>query len=636
MSVVRANDREFRFGPFEFSCGAGELRKGGTKIRLNGQAVQVLTALLENAGQVTTREELRSKLWPEGTFVDFDHSLNAVVNRLRQRLGDSADSPCYIETIPSRGYRFIAPVSATQPPQATAGTEPPAAPRPRYRQFWTAAALALVVGISAPLVWYGWAAIGRLRQREPVTPLKSIAVLPFDNVSGDSSQEYLADGFTEQLITDVSKYRSLRVIARASVMQYKGRRKPPAEIARELNVQTFVDGSVQRAGDRVRVTAQLIDAASNAHLWSETYDRDLRGILDMEEEIAAMVAQQVRASLLPGESPSRHSRALDLGAYQLYLQARHELNEGSEGSLRASIGHFREAVDRDPEYARAWAGMARACFQLVCWPHYEAAAKWSSHARDAAVKAIDLDPSLSEAHVVLAWVNMFFYWDWDKAAQETHRAIELDPNSAEAYSASAQYSVALGRFEDAWRAISRALELSPLDLYLTGATQFILLDARKYSEAIDLGRKALEREPRAAGIRANLGLSLVLSGQGEQGISALRKAVETENAPTFQLALATGLALAGRKEESRAIVRQMEATSKRKYVCTYEIGQVYAALGQTEDVFLWLGKGLSERCSCMSWLKIEPWFDSIRSDSRYVDLLRKIGITTAQPPVFTR
>src|SRR5262249_36797 len=361
MATARANDRGFRFGPFEFSCETGELRKGGTKIRLNGQAVQVLTSLLENAGQLITREELRLKLWPEGTFVDFDHSLNAVVNRLRQRLGDSAENPCYIETIPSRGYMFIAPVSATQPPEAATESGTPAAARKRYRQLPIPVALALIVGLSALLAYYGWAAIARSRQRMPAASRKSIAILPFDNMSGDLSQEYLADGFTEQLITDISKYRSLRVISRTSVMQYKGKKKPLPEIARELDVQTVVEGSVQRAGDRVRVTAQLIDAASNAHLWSETYDRDLRGILEMEEEIAAMVAQQVRASLLPGEGAPRTSHALDLAAYQLYLQARHELNEASEGSLRASIGHFQEAVRHDPTYARAWAGMSRAC-----------------------------------------------------------------------------------------------------------------------------------------------------------------------------------------------------------------------------------------------------------------------------------
>ena len=348
-----------------------------------------------------------------------------------------------------------------------------------------------------------------------------------------------------------------------------------------------------------------------------------------------MIARQIHVSLVPGEGQPRLSRAPDPAAYQLYLQARYELNDGSERSVRTSLGHFQEAIHRDPAYARAWAGSARGHVFLALYPHYDAPAERMPKARDAAAKAIELDPSLAEAHVSLAWINMFYDWNWDKAAQELRRAIDLNPNLAEAYEAYSSYYTTFGRFDDAWRAASRAVELSPLDLNSSFQLQLILLETKRYSESIALGRKLLEREPRAAGIRAFVGLSAVLSGHADEGIRELEKAAEIGEAPSFRLFLALGLALSGRTDQSRDILRAMEATSKRKYICPYEIASVHAALGEKEDAFQWLRKGLAERCACMVWLKVEPWLDSIRSDPRYFDLLHSTGIDTAQPPVFT-
>src|SRR5271155_1957918 len=427
--------RPLRFDNFELDVRAGELRKRGVRLRLHGQPLQVLAALLSRAGDVVTREELRAQIWTADTFVDFDHSLHNAIARLREVLGDSAETPRYIETLPRRGYRFIAPVEssvespavselALDPPHSAQSAQvrevPVASVRRTPRAFLAAGFLTLLVVVLAV-----WLARTGSPPISAARPLNSIAVLPLANLSGDPSQEFFADGMTDQLITDLAKVGSLRVVSRTSVMPYKGGKKSLPEIARELNVDAIVEGSITRSGQRVRVQAQLVQARTDHHLWAETYDRDLGDILKLQGEVANAVAGQVRAQLTPTQQALiRRAHAVNPEAYDAYLKGRlYFVNEFTKpDSLKKAQHLFEEAIQKDPNFALAYAGLADTYVYLAFSGALQKESAYQS-AKRALGKALELDDTIGEAHDTLGVLYWQFDWDWDAAEREFNSAI---------------------------------------------------------------------------------------------------------------------------------------------------------------------------------------------------------------------
>ena len=491
---------------------------------------------------------------------------------------------------------------------------PTSAPRRAFPWKWVATAVLLLIVAAA--VWRFWPGAGS-RQ------IRSIAVLPLDNFSRDPDQEFFADGMTEQLITDLSKIGSLRVISRTSVMRYKGKRPPLPQIAKELNVDAVIEGSVMRAGDRVRITAQLLQAATDKHLWAESYDRDLRDILSLQSEVARNVAAQVRITLTPQEQVLLgNRRRVDPEVFQLYLKGRYFSNQLDEEPIRKGIEYFEQAIAKDSSYAPAYAGEAFAYANLasVFAPPREV----MPQAKAAAQKALQLDDTLSEAHTALAFVLMMFDWDWSGTERELKRAIQLNPSSADAHDFYGNYFTALGQFPEAIAESRRARELDPLSPRAYFDLLGNLLDARRYDETIAECKKALETDAKFGAAYAMMGLAYAEKRQFPEAIAALTKATELEPIPTVKLFLAHVQAAAGNRAEAEKLLAKMEELSKHRYVCAYEIGSVYVTLGDNSKAMKWLEKGRRDRCDCLVWLKSEPWMDPLRVDPQYVDLLKRV------------
>src|SRR4029077_11243654 len=453
MDVYGAREAVVRFGVFEADLRSGELRKQGVKVKLQEQPFQILRILLEHPGEVVSREELQQKIWPADTFVDFDHGLNNAIRRLREALGDTADTPRFIETLPKRGYRFIGPVNG----KGSAGVVPvqdvppvirPATVHRRWRRTLAASLVAVGVAVALVLATALGSTFGNLQRwvsaGSSSPSIHSLAVLPLQNLSGDPAQEYFVDGMTEELITVLSRISGLKVISRTSVMRYKKTDQPLPEIARELNVDAIVEGSVLRSGDRVRITAQLIYAAKDTNLWSETYDRDLRDVLTLQSEVARAVAAEIRVKLTPGERESlKTPRPVNLPAHELYLQGSYYLAL-PRGCARA-VEFFQRAIQAEPN-ARGYVGLARAydCLSFVEVAPVEFLPKEEA----AALEALRLDQNSSDAHLILARTRLDYDRDWSGAEKEFKRAIELNPNSSEAHLDYAFFLDSMGRMEE--------------------------------------------------------------------------------------------------------------------------------------------------------------------------------------------
>src|SRR6202453_2331749 len=433
MELLRPNS-VIRFGTYEVSFQSGEVREAGLRIRVQQQPMKLLQILLEHPGEVVTREELRSRVWPNESFGDFDQALNIAIGKLRSAVGDSAENPRFIETLPKRGYRFIADVSVVdadahtkkQPESAAADLPSPVrkmelgntlqgaglATVPKRRKWPTSriiVALALVLSLPILAVWlfhsYGPAP----------TRIRSIAVLPLENLSGDTSQNYFADGMTDELITDLAQISALRVISRTSVMVYQGARKPLPQIARELNVDAVVEGTVLRSGDRVRITAQLIEASTDKHVWSQSYEGELRDTLAVQNRVASAIADQIRINLTPQEQAAlKNAKVVNPEAYESYLKGRYFWNKRTADGLRVALAYFKQASEEDPDYAQAYSGLADTYALLGDWQYAVMTPKEANpQAKAAALKAVELDSALGGAHNSLAFVLDGFDWDLD-------------------------------------------------------------------------------------------------------------------------------------------------------------------------------------------------------------------------------
>ena len=610
--LANSSARIIRFGTFEVNLQTGELRRGGQKLRLQEQPFQLLAALLERPGEVVTREELRSKLWPADTFVDFDQSLNAAIKRLRDVLDDSADAPRYIETLARRGYRFIAPVEGLG-----------AVPRRLRAVRWAGIGGGAAVALLAALVAFN---VGGWRERileGSRKPIQSIAVLPLADFSSGPEQDYFAEGMTEALITELGKISALRVISRQTMMQYKGTKKSAYQIAHELNVEAVVEGSIVRAGDRVRISVQLIEAVPERHLWANSYDRDLRDVLALHSEMARAVASEIRIRLTPQERGLlAATRPVDPEVYAAYLKGRYFWNRTD---LDKALESFQEAIKKDPSYAPAYAGVAL-CYNLLALfrPPKEVFPK----ARTAALKALEMDETSDDAHTALAWIKTIFEWDWAGGERELQRALELNPKSVWAHRIYGGTLTMTGRSHEGIAEARQAQELDPLSLLMNGQLGFNYWLAHRYDEAIAQYKKTLELDRNAAPARLQLFWCYTTKGMYPEALAEYEKLPEPRG---DQPHLAYLYAASGRRQEALKLVKELTLLSEREYVGPINLVIAYARLDK-DRAFEWLEKAYEGRSPFMAFMKVLPFFDALRSDPRFQDVLRRMNFPPSPSP----
>jgi TolB-like protein/DNA-binding winged helix-turn-helix (wHTH) protein/Flp pilus assembly protein TadD len=621
-----------RFGIFEADPRSGMLTKAGQRIRLQEQPFQLLSALLERPGEVVTREELQGRLWPR-TVIDYDHGLNKAVSKIREALGDSADNPRFVETIARRGYRFLADVAIVDESHIGAIAASPAANapnpedradraagRPRTLVLAVASLLLLLLSAAALLTWlYAWPA---------GTPaIHSLAVLPLVNMSDDASQDFFADGMTDELITQLGRISTLRVISRTSAMTYKSAHKPLATIARELNVDAIVEGSVLRSGERVRITAQLIRAPDDNNIWADSYEGDVRSTLMLQDKVAHAVADQVRATLKHGQQPAaERTRAVDPLAYENYLKGRYFLNKRTSDGLRTAIKYFRQAIETDRNYAEAYAGLADTYALAGDWEYGVLSTREAfPKATAAASKALELDNTLGEAHTSLAFALDLYGWDWDVAGSEYEAAIRLSPGYATAHHWYAWHLMLMGRKTEAIAELRQAESLDPLSLIVSADIADALSINHDFDAAIEQSRRTLELEPRFAIGHYQLGQALAQLHRLDEAIAEFRAAIEISgHSSVFDSSLAYAYAVSGRKAEAIRIAEDMEAKGETYPSAEAHIAIIYAGLGDRDAALNWLDKAYEARFNPSILLR--PAFDPIRTDARFKDLLHRIGI----------
>jgi TolB-like protein/DNA-binding winged helix-turn-helix (wHTH) protein/Tfp pilus assembly protein PilF len=646
-----------RFGAYEFDLRSGELRKHGIRIKLQEQPCQILAILLEHRGEMVTREQLQRRLWPSDTFVDFDHSLNTAVMRLREALSDSSENPRFIETLPRRGYRFVAPVeektastneaspaqpmefgvSQTTDSKIDSASSPllPALPaiaaKPEKRVQWPKM-VTVTLSVFAILL-AGAFALRYLKRPSLATAtssqLTSLVVLPFENLSADKDQAYFADGMTDELIAHLAKIRSLRVISRTSSMEYKGTHKTLSQIARDLNVDSVVEGTVLRSGDRVRITAELVQAATDRHLWAETYESQLGDILTLQSHVASAIVNEIRVKLTPEERAQlATTRPVSTQSYENYLKGRYYWNKRSQEGLTKAIDYFQLAVEQDPNYALAYAGLAD-CYSIIgsaivgTVPTAEVAPK----ARAAALKSLELDNTLAEAHTSLATVRFNYDWDWNAAASGFRRALELNPSYATAYQRNSLYLMSMGRTSESIAEMNRAHDLDPLSISTNFSLGWRLYMAREYDQAIEQLRNTIDMDPGFALPHLVLGQAYEQKKMYDQAIKELRRAADiSQSSPPAIAALARTYAVSGRTAEARNLLDQLMEQSKKRYVSPFYMAIVYAGLGENDKAMSWVEKAYGDRSNAIIFLKVDPQLDTLRDSPRFHELQRKLRL----------
>ncbi len=629
--------RFVRFEGYLVDLQTGELRKNGTKVRLSGQPFQILTLLLEKPGELITREELRARLWPHEVFVDFDHSLNAAVNKLREALCDSTNDVRFIETLPKRGYRFIGSIEAGDGPAtvhvAAVPYEPTAPPPPKglnrahiTRNYAVAQIAILLAGLAlalaAGLIWL-------VRERTTIQPasanggVRSLAVLPLQNFSGNPEQDYLSDGMTEALIARLSAIHALRVISRTSAMQFKGTHKSAPAIAKELNVDALIEGSVLRSGDKIRVSVQLIRADTDEHLWSGTYDRELRDVLALQSDVTQGIARHIESAVTGAQRGSPVApRTVAPDVYEAYLKGRFALHKKGRAGLEEALQHFQAAVDADVTFAPAYAGLAVAYNDLGTVFFGASPLEVRPKVLAAARKALELDPELVEARVLLADA-LQKDWQWANAEAEYKQAIELNPSDAGAHGGYSQWLLCQGRTQEALEWARRGRELDPLAYEDTGIG-WILFQARRYDEAIRELRSVLAVEPGKPSALWFLGFALIGAERFDEAIATLERAASVSERSSAVLGvLVHAYAGAGRRTEALRVLGELHRRRQKGYVPPAALLNAYLGLGDKDEAFVWLERAAEERSNITQFLKVHPFFDPLRGDPRFAAFLRR-------------
>ena len=619
--------RVLRFGTFEVDVPAGELRKNGIKMKLQDQPYQVLCMLLEHPGQVVAREDLRNTLWPADTFVDFDHGLNAAVKRLRDALGDSAESPRFVETLSRRGYRFIAPVNAEAISSSSVFplTRALKATRTTYLVALAGAVLLILILIG------GLKGVGGHRWRLGLgtEPIESLAVLPLENLSHDPEQEYFSDGMTDLLIADLSRIGTLRVTSHTSSMRYKKVSKSLFEIGRELNVDGVVEGSIMRSGNRVRITVELIQVSTDRHLWAETYERDLGDVLKLQGDVAEAVAQQVRVQVGPEQRARFRSAPLvNPKAYDDYLKGRYAELAGTQAGLRQAESYFEESIREDPHFALAYAGLADCYVDLGDY-------RWLSpkdsyrQANAAVQKALELDPELSEAHSTVGMLNWHYTWDWQTAERELRSAVALDNNYVEGHQSLAWYLAWSGRPGEAGAEFAKMRTLDPSFPTLPIDESSVYYHQRDYKSLVEASHKSMVANPGAWTAHYFLAVGFEGSGYPAQAIPEYQQAIELSQGDSdTEAGLAYVYATTGRRTDAQKILSEFQRKSKDNYVSPYMIAVMCAGLGQNDRAFGFLEQAYEERSFDLPYfMRVDLRMDSLRSDPRFQNLLRRVGLS---------
>ena len=571
MSIIRSAGR-ICFDIFEVDANTGELWREGVKVKLQDQPLQILQILLAQPGELVSREELRKRIWPSNTFVDFDHGINNAIKRLREALADPADTPKFVETVARRGYRFIGKLET-----AVAGTE-------------------------------------------------SLAVLPLENLSHDPEQEYFADGLTDALITQLARISALRVVSRTTAMHYKRIHRPLPEIARELGVSKIVEGTVQRSGGRVRVTAQLIESATDTHLWADSYERDLRDVLSLQSELTSAIVKEIQVKLTPQEQAHlARARQVDPEAYDAYLKGRYYFYQRRGDALRKGVQSFEHAIKKDPTYAAAYAGLAD-CLSLLGWWAFVPPSEGCGKAKELALKAIQRDPSLGEAHASLAWATVHYDYDFALAEREYRKCIELSPRHATGHQWFGLCLTMIGRNEEGFEVLKTAIRLDPFVPIINACLAMGYWFARHQDEHIEQLEKTIELDPNFAPAHWGLGLGYLEKGMYEPAISEIQKAVQlSQRAPIFVSLLGEGYAVAGRIDGAHKILDELKETAKQRYVTPYILARIYSALNEKDKAFHLLETAYQEHAAWTAFMKSDPRLDSLRPDPRFGDLLRRMN-----------
>ena len=610
MSDTHPPRRVVRFGSYEVDLRAGELRKNGIKIRLQEKPFRILAALLERPGDLVTREQLFKMLWSKDTFVAFDGSLNTAAGKLRTALGDSADNPRFVETLPRRGYRFIAPVEEQLAAPAVAAETTRLLQSSGARRDQGGVSVGQTISASGP-------------------PEKSIAVLPFQNFSSESEQEYFCDGITEELINALTQVEGVRVVARTSAFAFKGQYRDIRKIGEDLNVGTVVEGSVRKAGERLRITAQLINTPSGYHLWSQRYDRNLTDVFAIQEEISQSIVKALSIRLVGQvEQPLVNTYTNDLEAYNFYLKGLHRWHKQTKEDMKSAVQNFEQAVKLDPKFAPAYVGVSD-CYRLLGWwgaaPPQEAMGK----AKAAALKAVGIDDTFGAAHRVLAGVKGHTWEDWPGSERGFRKAIELNPSDAITH---ASYGIVLlfpmGRAEGAIEQLRQARDLDPLSAFHTTCLGWALHMGKRFDEAIEQACEALELDPGFYLAHLVKGWAYEQKSQLDEALDSFEQARSSAGPISVVVgSLAHCNAMSGATKEATKLLNGLKEISAQRYVPPLDIAVVYAALREKETALEWLDKAYTDRTPRLSTVRLDPRFDSLRAEPRFTALLGKMGLT---------
>ena len=617
-----------RFGVFEADLETGELRKHGRRIRLPQQSFRVLRILVERPHEVISRDELRQSLWPADTFVEFDKNLNNAVSRLREALGDVADNPRFVETVPRRGYRFIAQVE--RPAAAVASLSPVIDPSSvvaptttTTRAAWKGvAAAALVMAIVA---LGGWFAFRPRPTSSAERGHRTIAVLPF--VAGDAAEgsvdDYIAFGMTEALITELSRVGALKVISQTSVMQYKGLRKPLKQIASELGAGTIVEGSVLREDDQVRITVQLIDAATDTHLWAQSYGRESASVLGHQRELAREVAGIIRSRIAPSDRTAIPViEQTNAAAYEAYVKGRYFMLQPSAASWAKSRDFFEQSIAADPGFAPAHVGLSNYYGISDTMPPGEAMPK----AKASALRALALDENLAAAHAALAYVHYFGEWNWEETERSFARAIELDPNDSWSRRWLALYMNSVGRSATAIEEIKRAIELDPVSVSAYDAAGAIYFDARQFDKIIEQAQRIDELSPSDPRALIHFATAYFHQSKWKEALDFAQRGVDASGRnPAFLCVLAATQDRAGLVKEANQTLAEVMQMASKGYVPDVFLGLTHLWMRGPEAALPFFERAFEHRDSYFVIVKSSPWFDPMHGHPAYEDLVRRMN-----------
>jgi TolB-like protein/DNA-binding winged helix-turn-helix (wHTH) protein/tetratricopeptide (TPR) repeat protein len=634
MGAETTKPGRYQFGVFELAADEGELRKHGVRIKLQEQPFRILALLVEHPGEVVTREELRQNIWGQDIYVDFDHSLNISVNKLREALGDSASNPRFIETVPKRGYRFLAPVRpiaanvgvspvlpGTDPLSPAPGTQAVAVKNSRswYWLAWGTAAVAILVIMG---LWFH-------QKRETASSPRRVmlAVLPFENLSPEQQEGMFVTGLHDELIAQLGRLHptQLGVIARTSVLQYAHSPKPIDQVGKELNVDYVLEGTVRRVGDHFRVVADLVKVSDQTQLWAETYEPTMGDMLAMQEDVASRVSQAVSVEFLPAARKQIEAATTsDAAAYEAYLKGRFFWYQETRPSLETAITYFQNAIALDPRYASAYSGLADA-YGVMGGYGFVPAAQVFPKSKDAAMKALELDPNSSSAYNSLAFISFYYDWDWPNAEQLFRKATELNPNNQDAHEFLASYLHAMGRLDEAEAENKIALQVDPLNAWLYDDKGWMLLSRRRPDEAIANFRRAIQLNPNFPAAHLSLAVAYGRTGKFQEALAEVQKAEALGGDPTRVLEVrGATLALSGDRQSAEAVLDQLIKGRISGRVSPYSVALIYTTLGRKAEAIDWLERCYREKDTWVVWTGVLVEWDSLRNEPRFIDLQRKL------------